>query len=424
MSTPIQPTDSSHWPRAMRALTDTVATLLMRSYWIARGRAARHASGHVRTMGQRDDAIWHWQIAERILGIQCRRIGRMNPHKRPDVLDEDRFEVIQIMRLMGWGPVKAATHFVLHVNTIRTWKREFFKANAVGRFFGSAPFNKLGDATRWLVHEVRRMCPHLAVGSRTIAKMIVQAGIKISRSSVQRILREEPPKKRARRAAAPGGTDTIPYNILAPKQTNRTWHLDLTVVSLFWCKFHIAALVDGFSRKLLTLRVYARTPTWKTMAALVRRATATHGKPRFLVTDHGCQFRKRFHRYVDTTLGITHVRGKVRSWTFNGKVERFFRTLKLWWRLTLFPWAFDKVGMARRMQLRLDVFQDWYNIRRVHQALGGLTPDQVWTESGPPTAVAIRANDPQPEIHIRRHRYRDDPHLPDLELEIEWAEVA
>ena len=98
-----------------------------------------------------------------------------------------------------------------------------------------------------------------------------------------------------------------------------------------------------------------------------------------------------------------------------------------WWagtRLSLFPWALNQSGMARRMQLRLDVFKDWYNTRRPHQALGGWTPEQAWTESGPPTAIAIHAHDPQPEIRILRHRYRGDPQLPDLELEIEWADVA
>jgi transposase InsO family protein len=359
-----------------------------------------------------------------MLGVECRRIGAMNSQRRPDVLPGDRFEVLRIMRLMGWSAQQAATRFVLHVNTIRDWKRKFLKREDVGGFFGPAPFNKLNEAVRWLVHEMRRMCPHLALGTRTIARMIVQAGLRISRSSVQRILREEPPKKRVRRAVAPGGTDTIPYNVLAPRQTNRTWHLDLTVVTVLWCQFHIAALMDGFSRKLLTLRVFARTPTWKMMAALVRQAIIIYGKPRFLVTDHGCQFRRRFRKAVKQGLGIQPVRGKVRSWTFNGKVERFFRTMKLWWRLSLFPWAYDKLGMARKMQVRLDIFQDWFNTRRVHQALGGLTPEQVWTESSPPTAVAIRAGDPQPDINILRHRHRGDPHLPDLELEIEWAESA
>lgn len=77
--------------------------------------------------------------------------------------------------------------------------------------------------------------------------------------------------------------------------------------------------------------------------------------------------------------------------------------------------------MARRMQLRLDLFKAWYNARRPHQALGGWTPVQAWSESGPPTAVAIRARDPQPEITILRHRYRGDSRLPDLEIRIDWA---
>ncbi len=420
MSTPVQPAGSGSWSLTVRLLIDAIATIFMRAYWLARCRAAGHASRTVRLLAERDDALWRLALAERMLAVQCRRIAAMNPHRRPEVLPEDRFEVLQIMRLQGWRLQRTADCFVIHLNTLCAWQRRFRQDNDPGGFFGPAPVNRLNDSVRWLVHEIRRMCPHLAVGTRTIARMIVQAGLQISRSTVQRIIREEPPRKKARRAAAPGGTATIPYHILAPRQANRTWHLDLTVVSVLWCRIYMAALVDGFSRKLLALRVFAGTPTCKTMAALVRQTVATHGRPRFLVTDHGCQFRVRFRRAV-RWLGIDPVRGKVRSWTFNGKVERLFRTLKLWWRLSLFGWAAGKAGIARRMQVRLDVFRDWYNTRRAHHALGGWTPEQVWTESGPPAAVAIRVRDPQPEIRILRHRYRGDPHLPDLEIEVDWA---
>ena len=418
------PIDAGRWPRALRLLVEAIATAFMRGYWLSRCRAAAHASGIVRLMAERDDALWRSALAERMLAVQCRRIAGMNPLRRPEVLPEDRFEVLQLIRLQGWSVREAARRFVLHKNTVSAWQRLFRTGADVGGFFGPAPFNRLNDAVRWLVQDLRRMCPHLAVGTRTIARLILQAGLQISRSSVQRILREKPPGKRDRRAVPPGGTDTIPYHILLPRTINRTWHLDLTVVTVLWFRFHIAALIDGFSRKLLTLHVFARTPTWNMMAALVRQTVETHGKPRFLVTDRGCQFRGRFHGYVETILGISHVRGKVRSWTFNGKVERFFRTLKLWWRLSLFGWALNKAGIAVRMQARLDGFQDWYNTRRVHQALGGSTPEQAWTESGPPVAVTLRARDPQPEIRILRHRYRGDPHLPDLEIEIDWSNVA
>jgi transposase InsO family protein len=59
------------------------------------------------------------------------------------------------------------------------------------------------------------------------------------------------------------------------------------------------------------------------MLALVRRAIETCGRPRFLVCDHGCQFRTWFRERLERTLGVTPVSGKVRSPTFNGKAERF-----------------------------------------------------------------------------------------------------
>ena len=178
---------------------------------------------------------------------------------------------------------------------------------------------------------MKDLCLDLGHGTRTIANMIVQAGIQLSRSSVQRILREQKPKMPARTAEEPTSEDNkpVPRHILLPKQPNRTWHLDLTVLTILGMRFHIAALLDGFSRKLLALKVYARTPTSIMMGALVRRTVGQSGKPRFLIVDHGCQFRTRFRTYVENTLGITPVSGKVRTYTFNGKAERFFRK-RLW----------------------------------------------------------------------------------------------
>jgi len=76
-----------------------------------------------------------------------------------------------------------------------------------------------------------------------------------------------------------------PRHILKPHRINRTWHLDLAVVTRLGRRFHIAALLDGYSRKILALKSYARTPTFIMMLALVRRAIGKFGKPRFLVCD-------------------------------------------------------------------------------------------------------------------------------------------
>jgi len=71
--------------------------------------------------------------------------------------------------------------------------------------------------------------------------------------------------------------------------------------------------------------------------------------------------------------------------------------------------------MARKIQLRLDVFRQWHNAYR---------PSQAWRGEDPPPARAIRARDAQPGIRIVRHRYGDDPRLPMLENELDWPEAA
>jgi len=423
---PLDILDRGPWPLSWRRALDTIASVFMQAYMLARCRAAGSRSATVHTIAQRDDAIWDSALKDRELAVLRRRIVAIaNAHKRPPVEPRDRFEILQIMRLRGWSLEQVARRFVLHENTIWGWRKEFLGGKDVGAFFGPAPFHKLGDAVRWLVHEMRQLVPDLAMGTRTIASMVVQAGIQLSRSSVQRILREEKPRKR--RACAANvimidGEPVKPYHILRPRKVNRTWHLDLTVVRLAGRRFHVAALLDGFSRKLLALQVFARTPTWIMMRSLVGRAARIHGGPRFLVTDHGCQFRYRFRQSVKR-LGIALVKGPVRSFRFNGKAERFFRMFKWWARPTLFAWSADRARVAAWMQRKLDVYRGWYNERRPHQALGGRTPDQEWTGDGLPTAIAIRAREPQPVISVGR-RPGSDPRLPDLDINVGWSEAA
>lgn len=64
-------------------------------------------------------------------------------------------------RKVGWLKTDcdlAARRFVLHRNTLSRWRNKFLDGKDVGTVFGPAPFNKLGDAVRWLVHELRDLC--------------------------------------------------------------------------------------------------------------------------------------------------------------------------------------------------------------------------------------------------------------------------
>jgi hypothetical protein len=91
--------NTSFWPAPLRRAVDSIAVMLMQVYMIARGRAAASASPMVRTLAGRDEEAWKLAIREREVGVFRRRIEAMPPHSRPHFLDEDRFEVLQFMRL-------------------------------------------------------------------------------------------------------------------------------------------------------------------------------------------------------------------------------------------------------------------------------------------------------------------------------------
>jgi hypothetical protein len=109
-----------------------------------------------------------------------------------------------------------------------------------------------------------------------------------------------------------------PHDLLLPTQPNHVWHMDLTSIRLLWLRFTIAAILDGFSRKLLALKVFVKIPKQTDVIRLVRATAGNSGKPQFLITDHGTQFRKRLHEKTES-LGIHHVKAKVRALYLNGK---------------------------------------------------------------------------------------------------------
>ena len=258
------------------------------------------------------------------------------------------------------------------------------------------------------------MCPEREFGSRTIARHILRAGIRISRTTVRRILTEPPPTKPSRRRSDLDDFTTLrASHLMNPTKPNRVWHLDLTSVQVLWLHLRIAAIVDGFSRRLIALKVYRTAPTTEQMITLLQQAIKREGRPRFLITDHGCQFRKVFEDKL-YLLGVKFVQGRVGSWLINLKVERLFRTLKLWQRLSLM------VLSNRSIQRRLDRYSVWYNRYRPHASLGLLTPDEAVARRRAPEAIPIRwCGDVEPSFEVAREHLDDDPHLPIIKIDAE-----
>jgi len=294
--------------------------------------------------------------------------------------------------------------FVVHPNTIRNWQKAADDKLRSERLLGSPPWNRLHDCVRRLVHEIREAFPEPEFGTRTIARHIVRAGLGISRSSVRRVLQEGPPDP-AQQHYQPRVT-SAPDHVRHPKRSNQVWHLDMTEIRVLWKKIEIAAIVDGFSRKIITMKALGRRPTSEDLSELIEASIENGGEsPRFLVTDHGSQFRAYFHQSIES-LGITHVRCQVRTWQLNAKVERVFRDVKAWVRRSVLPFR------TQAVQRRLDAYRVWHNRFRPHTAHGTLTPAEAEQGVSVLEAVVYRQRGGvEPRIKMHRRCVRGDPRL-------------
>lgn len=168
-----------------------VLTLFKRGYVTARARAFGHPSPMVRVLARRDYTYSDAARLERELAIFRSQLQGRAPKTRAHYAPKERAEILQLMRLRGWLTKETAAHFVVHPNTIRNWKRALRDQLKAEQAVGAPPWNKLHEGVRWLVHEMRMLCPERDFGTRTIARHIMRSGIQISRVTVRRILVEQ-----------------------------------------------------------------------------------------------------------------------------------------------------------------------------------------------------------------------------------------
>ena len=178
---------------AVLRVVDSVAIVLAQACQLARARLASAASPIVRLLVQRDQAVSEADLLRREVDVFRAQRGGVPPHRRPDYRPEQRLAILQLRRLRGWSIKKTAEHFVVHRNTIRAWIRAAEGKGRPSLLAGALVWNRIDEAVRWAVHELRRLCPEPEFGTRSIARQVLRASIQISRSTVQRVLREPKP---------------------------------------------------------------------------------------------------------------------------------------------------------------------------------------------------------------------------------------
>jgi putative transposase len=152
---------------------------------------------------------------------------------------------------------------------------------------------------------------------------------------------------------------------------NQVWATDITYIKLSGGYVYLVAIIDLFSRKVLSWRV-SNTLDAEFCVAALEEAIAGYGIPAIFNTDQGCQFTSEAFTGTLERYGIRISMDGVNRALDNIFVERFWRSLKyediyLNDYRTLVEL---KTGLARYFR--------FYNSERFHESLGYETPDTIY----------------------------------------------
>ena len=152
---------------------------------------------------------------------------------------------------------------------------------------------------------------------------------------------------------------------------NLIWGMDLTGKSDTQNKTHnIFGIVDHGSRVNLCL-VGLKDKTSITLLRHLLDTIEQYGKPKIIRSDNENCFTSRLISLGLWLLGIKHQRIDLGCPWQNGRIERFFGTLKE----RLNHWEVDS---CKQLNGALGQFQIWYNHVRPHQHLDDRTPAEIW----------------------------------------------
>jgi putative transposase len=169
--------------------------------------------------------------------------------------------------------------------------------------------------------------------------------------------------------------------------TQRVWGVDLTGLPLKSGEsVDVWGIVDHGSRTVLQLESVAKLNSLILLGKLLV-AFGEYGLPKAIRCDNASVFRTAVLRATLKLLGVRQQFTQLHCPWQNGRIERFWRTLKE--TLGTKPVRFGqgirvlheqmRFASTEAMQSVLSEFRDFYNYSRPHQALGGRTPAFVWS---------------------------------------------
>jgi len=213
-------------------------------------------------------------------------------------------------------------------------------------------------------------------GSRKMTVWLREQGYAVGRDRVRRLMRLlglEAIYQKPRTSTPAAGHKVYPYLLrdLVIDRPNQVWCSDVTYIPMARGFVYLVAVMDWFSRYVLSWRLSTSLHADFCVDAL-EEALDCYGKPEIFNTDQGSQFTSEDFTKVLLDAEITiSMDGKGR-WMDNVFIERLWRSLKY---EEVYLHAYETVAEAKA---GIGSWISFYNVSRSHQALGYRTPTEVF----------------------------------------------
>jgi transposase InsO family protein len=201
-------------------------------------------------------------------------------------------------------------------------------------------------------------------GYRRLTYMMIDADIvAVSPSSVYRVLLNAGLLNRWNRTQSKKGT-----GFTQPLKPHEHWHVDISYINISGTFYYMCSILDGFSRYIVHWDI-RESMTESDVEIILQRAKEKFpdAQPR-IISDNGPQFVSKDFKEFIRISGMTHVKTSPYYPQSNGKLERYHKTIKGTCIRVRTP-----LSMADAIRIVTE-FVEHYNNRRLHSAIGYITP--------------------------------------------------